>query len=237
MTTEEFSNEFDVLLNSFSAAAQFGKIENPYTIELDEYEKSIYLTKAQEEVLLQIYSGNNSLRNSLENTEETRQYLNTLIKTHTTSEKVDGVTGLSSDSIFFELPTDLWFITYESATFEDKALGCMDGKSIIIVPITQDDYYNTINNPFKGTNKRRALRLDPKDGVVEIISKYNISKYLVRYLAKPEPIILTDLPDGLSINDKSNKTDCKLNSVLHRVVLEKAVQLALLSRLNNTSNQ
>ena len=47
MTTEEFSNEFDTLLNSYSVIGKFGKGENPSTIELDEYEKSVFLTKAQ----------------------------------------------------------------------------------------------------------------------------------------------------------------------------------------------
>ena len=35
MTTEEFSNEFDTLLNSYSTIEAFGK--TPSTIELDEY--------------------------------------------------------------------------------------------------------------------------------------------------------------------------------------------------------
>ena len=53
MTTEEFSNEFDTLLNSYG--------ENPSTIELDEYEKSVFLTKAQEEIVIDLYSGKNPL--------------------------------------------------------------------------------------------------------------------------------------------------------------------------------
>ena len=40
MTTEEFSNEFDVLLNSYSSGG----------VEFNEYEKSIFLTKAQEDL-------------------------------------------------------------------------------------------------------------------------------------------------------------------------------------------
>ena len=47
MTTEEFSNEFDALLNSYSTTE-----ETPNTIELDEYEKSVFLTKAQEDVVI-----------------------------------------------------------------------------------------------------------------------------------------------------------------------------------------
>lgn len=233
MTIEEFSNEFDTLLNSYATINQFGKVENPATIELDEYEKSVFLTKAQEETVIDLYSGKNPLGDSFEKTEEVRRYLSDLIKTYTTTDKKVGYVGLSKTSIFFELPEDLWFITYESAGLEDSRLGCMDGEEISVIPITQDDYFRISKNPFRGTNKRRALRLDIGNGIVEIVSEYNIDRYLVRYVARPEPIVLTDLPDNLSINEVSTKTECKLNPVIHRAILEKAVQLALISKAPN----
>ena len=230
MTTEEFSNEFDTLLNSYSVINKFGKEENPSTIELDEYEKSVFLTKAQEEIVIDLYNGKNPLGDSFEKTEEIRRYLSDLIKTYTTTEKKTDYVGLSKTSIFFELPEDLWFITYESASLEDSRLGCMNGKEISVVPISQDDYFRISSNPFRGSNKRRALRLDNSNGIVEIVSEYNIDRYLVRYIARPDPIILTDLPDSLSINKLSKKTECKLNPVIHRAILEKAVKLAILSK-------
>ena len=233
MTIEEFSNEFDTLLNSYATINQFGKVENPATIELDEYEKSVFLTKAQEEIVIDLYSGKNPLGDSFEKTEEVRRYLSDLIKTYTTTDKKVGYVGLSKTSIFFELPEDLWFITYESAGLEDSRLGCMDGEEISVIPITQDDYFRISKNPFRGANKRRALRLDIGNGIVEIVSEYNIGRYLVRYVARPEPIVLTDLPDNLSINEVSTKTECKLNPVIHRAILEKAVQLALISKAPN----
>lgn len=230
MTTEEFSNEFDTLLNSYSVIDKFGKGENPSTIELDEYEKSVFLTKAQEEIVIDLCSGKNPLGDSFEKTEEVRRYLSDLIKTYTTTEKKTGYVGLSKTSIFFELPEDLWFITYESAGLEDSRLGCMNGEEILVIPISQDDYFRISGNPFRGSNKRRALRLDNGNGIVEIVSEYNIDRYLVRYIARPDPIILTDLPDNLSINKVSEKTECKLNPVIHRAILEKAVKLAILSK-------
>ena len=233
MTIEEFSNEFDTLLNSYATINQFGKVENPATIELDEYEKSVFLTKAQEEIVIDLYSGKNPLGDSFEKTEEVRRYLSDLIKTYTTTDKKVGYVGLSKTSIFFELPKDLWFITYESADLEDSRLGCMNGEEISVIPVTQDDYFRISKNPFRGANKRRALRLDIGNGIVEIVSEYNIGRYLVRYVARPEPIVLTDLPDNLSINEVSTKTECKLNPVIHRAILEKAVQLALISKAPN----
>lgn len=43
MTTEEFSNEFDTLLNSYSNTEKFGITHS--TIELDEYENQSFLPK------------------------------------------------------------------------------------------------------------------------------------------------------------------------------------------------
>lgn len=237
MTTEEFSNEFDTLLNSYSTIEAFGK--TPSTTELDEYEKSVFLTKAQEDIVIGMYNGKNPFGDSFEKTEEIRRYLSTLIKTYTTIDKKTGYTGLSESSVFFELPKDddLWFITYESVNLKDDKLGCISGEDVSVVPITQDEYHRIRKNPFRGTNERRALRLDLSGKVVEIISKYNVEKYLVRYLSRPTPIILIDLTDNLSINGVSVKTECKLNPVIHRAILERAVKLAIMSRVPSTGKE
>lgn len=235
MTTEEFSNGFDTLLNSYSTIEAFGK--TPSTVELDEYEKSIFLTNAQEEIVIGMYNGKNPFGDSFERTEEIRRYLSTLIKTYTTADKKVGYMGLSKSSVFFELPNDLWFITYESVNLKDDGLGCMNGEDISVIPITQDEYHRIGKNPFRGTNKRRVLRLDLSGKVVEIISKYNVESYLIRYLSSPTPIVLTDLADNLSINGISVKTECELNPVIHRAILERAVKLAIMSRVPNTGKE
>lgn len=233
MTTEEFSNEFDTLLSSYSNKTKFG--EQPDTLEFDEYEKSVFLTKAQEDIVISMYNGKNPFGDSFERTEEIRRYLSDLIRTYTTDKKVE-YTGLSESSVFFELPDDLWFITYESVTLKgsDK---CIDGKIISVIPITQDEYHRIRKNPFRGANDRRALRLDLSGKVVEIISKYDVGSYLVRYLSRPAPIILANLPDNLSINGVKIKTECELNPVIHRAILEKAVKLAILSKVPNAGKE
>lgn len=235
MTTEEFSNEFDTLLNSYSNVEVFGK--TPNTVEVDEYEKSVFLTNAQEEIVIDLYNGKNPFRDSFEKTEEIRRYLSDLIRTYTTSTKEEGYTGLSNKSVFFKLPEDLWFITYEAVNLKDDELGCMDGEGISVIPVTQDEYHRIKKNPFRGPNERRAIRLDLSEKVVEIVSKYNIDTYLVRYLARPRPIILSKLPDNLSINGVSDKTECELNPVIHRAILERAVKLAIRSKVPNAGKE
>ena len=225
MTNEEFSNEFDNLVNK-NIAKPFGVDSTP--LEFDEYEKSMFLTKAQESVVISLYRGTLT-GDSFEKTEELRRYLNELIKTYTTTNKVENE-GLTDNSYFFDIPDDVWFITYESAVSQDERLGCAKSTVMEVVPTAQDALYKTSRNPFRGPNKRRVLRLDVEGKVVELISKFDIDKYQIRYLAQPEPIILIDLPEGLSINGLTKKTECILNPAIHRVILETAVNLALKSR-------
>lgn len=229
MTTEEFSNEFDILLDSYHFVGDFGKASNKIDIALDEYEKSMFLTKAQEELVLEVYTGKNIYSDSFERTEEARRYLNKLVKTIIISNKLSGLLGLSDTSTFFQLPEDIWFITYESAVLKDERLGCLDGEEALVIPVTQDDYYKIVDNPFRGPSKSRALRLDIEDNIVEIVSDYNIDRYIVRYISKPKPIILSDL-DGLTINDIGVRTECELNSAFHRNILERAVRLAIAAK-------
>lgn len=223
MTAEEFSNEFDILLNSYNYQEP---IIGQGPIDCNEYEKSVFLTKAQEELLISLYDGKNPFGESFENTEEARRSLSSLVKTYSTTTQATGQTGLSIYSKFFSLPTDLWYITYESITIDDS-----NHTEILVVPVTQDAYYKTYKSPFRGANIRRALRLDAGDNIVEVISKYTISSYLVRYLSKPSPIITQDLTDDVSVNGVNVKTECKLNPVIHRTILERAVKLALLSKV------
>ena len=228
MTTQEFSDQFDVLYNNIMSNQAPG---------LDEYEKSVFLTNAQEEIVIGMYNSKNPFGDSFERTEEIRRYLSGLIKTYTTTDKKVGYTGLSKSSVFFELPDDLWFITYESVNLKDDGLGCMSGEDISVIPITQDEYHRIGKNPFRGANERKALRLDLSNKVVEIVSKYNVESYLVRYLSRPVPIILTNLADDLSINVISIKTECELNPVIHRAILERAVKLAIISKVPNTGKE
>lgn len=229
MTNKEFSDGFSTLLNSFGVTPN---------ITLDEYEKSTFLTNAQEQLIIDIYSGRNIIYGkSFEQTEEIRRYLSNLVETYETSTKVTGKLGLSKDSVFFEIPQDTWFITYEVAFLKDSRLGCLDGIEASVVPLPQDDLYRAKDNPFRGPSKDRVLRLDIKSELAELISKYNVDKYLMRYISQPTPIILVDLPDGLSINGVSTESECELNPVVHRAILERAVQLAIISKTQLTGNK
>ena len=215
MTTQEFSNEFDILYNNIMSNSAPG---------LNEYEKSIFLTQAQEALVLDIYRGKFD-ENSFESTEEVSDYINTLVRQSKITDTVEG-NGISTNSVFYQLPNDIWFITYESVILRDNNLDCKNGQEVIVKPITQDEYHSISKNPFRGANDRRVLRL-LSDNKAELISKYRIESYLIRYLSKPEPIILDNLSTyKVTINGKSEITECKLNPAVHRILLNRAVQLA-----------
>lgn len=135
MTNEEFSNEFDILINNINVGLEF-----------DEYEKSVYLTKAQEEVVEGLYTGKIT-GDSFEGTEQLRRYLADLVKTAILPCN-KAPKGLSNNSVFAVLPDDLWFITYESVALNGDA-PCIKGKEIQVVPVTQDEYHRIKGNPFR----------------------------------------------------------------------------------------
>lgn len=231
MTIDEFSNSFDTLLSSYAPIFNFGEEVSKQTITLDEYEKSVFLTKSQEEIVLSLYNGKNPYGEAFEGTEELRRYLSNLI----TEKYLKPITntsgtplGLESKSKFFTLPEDLWFITLESVVVDNSKCGA---ETIMkVYPVKQDEYQVIRDNPFRGANDRRALRLDLSEGNVEIICKYMITIYYIRYIKKIPPIILEDLPNDLTIEGKSEASNCILHEALHQKILDRAVQLALQSR-------
>lgn len=216
MTTQEFYNEFNLLYNNIMSNKSPG---------LDEYEVSVFLTHAQEELVIAMYKGMDYTGTSFEGTEESRRYLANLIKNAVPT--VDNTyTGLlSSNSKAYNIPSDVLFITDEYATISSS--DCNNGETITILPVKQDEYYKISNNPFRQANERRALRLDLTSTKVELISTYTIT-YKIRYIAKPEPIILTNLAsEGVSINGSTAESTCKLDPSLHRLIIKSAVELAV----------
>nr|DAG72546.1 MAG TPA: hypothetical protein [Bacteriophage sp.] len=225
MTIEEFSNEFDVLLNSYAANNPFG-IGQGLT-QLDEYEKSVLLTEAQESIVRDLYNGKLT-GDGFESTEEQRRNLDSLVNTLELTSKNISKPKMSNYSEFFQLPSDVWFITYESVLLSDKSLGCKNNTIADVIPVRQDEYHNIKNNPFRGPSDKRVLRIDTGSSVIELISKYTIQSYFIKYLSKPKPIILQDITDeNLSINGETKRMGCELNTVLHRTILERAVALAI----------
>ena len=232
MTVKEFSDAFDTLVNSYGNKADFGEKTSRQNVAFDEYEKSQFLTIAQEEIVVSLYTGRNANGDSFESSEEIRRYLANLVIEKTLKPIVNyrgAPYGMGSSSKFFTLPEDVWFITYESVWIKKGKCGDCNA-SMKVYPTKQDEYQNIKDNPFRGANDRRALRLDLSEGNVEIICKYQVINYYIRYIKKLTPIVLTNLDEGLSINGVGVKSECKLHETLHQRILDLAVRLALQSK-------
>lgn len=226
MTTLELNNEFDIMYNSIATMASPG---------LDQYEKSVYLTKAQLEIIKDYYNPfGNKYQKGFEASEKRRVDLKELVKNFTSVNSVTSANGISSNSKFYSIPDDVFLIVYEKAFI--KIPGCVNNKEIKIIPKTHDEYNIQIKNPFKKPEQNEVWRLDISEQnnlkVVELITPYQINKYQLRYIKYPKPIILSDLSvlyptENLSIDGFTEEQTSELSESIHREILDRAVELAL----------
>ena len=219
---EEWENGFDLLYQNITSNQAPG---------LNSYEKSVFLTEAEYAVVIGLYNG--AIKDSFEETEEVTSYLANLVSQEDCCQ-ASNAPHVVDNSTVFELPDDLLFITLEVCKISVDGCGMKDA---VVVPVTQDEFWRTYRNPFKRHNNERVLRLSygASDAISsglyssrfsELISNNEIGKYTVRYVKKPEPIILVDLEDGLTIEGESKAKTCKLNEHLHQAILEEAVRRA-----------
>ena len=225
-STTEWSAEFDILWNNIMSNQAPG---------LNPYEKSVFLTRGEELTVIGIYNGTISV--PFESTEEVTDYLSPLVsQADCPVAEAASLYHIISGSVVYQLPEDLLFRTYESCKLN---LGDCGERDAIIVPVTQDEFWRTYRNPFKGPNKRRVLRLSYAEAVMdgdeidyhqmysELVSKLPVSSYSVRYIRKPDPIILEDIPEGYpAINGQREAATCKLHENLHQTILINAVNAA-----------
>ena len=230
MNTSEFSTRFDLYFNNIMSNQAPG---------IDEYEKSCYLTDAKKAIVLEIATG------KFEVTEQARRSIDSLVKTANlspevinSSERFADTYRINTNTQLFLLPSDVWFITYEAATYSSDDV-CAQNRVAEVVPVTQDNLHRIINNPFKGPSLGRVLRLDCGNSEVELISNHTIDTYKVRYICAPKPIILTSLTSGdysgsgLSIDGETAVTECDdVHESLHQAIVERAVLLAKQSWVN-----
>ena len=102
-----------------------------------------------------------------------------------------------------------------------------------VVPIKFDEYSRLMCRPYKRPLKYQAWRLTNNDVVnkadIVVGSSDILTKYTIRYIRRPNPIILTNLADeysNVSIEGLDTVTECELDPILHEEILQRAVELA-----------
>lgn len=156
MTTQEFSNEFDVLYNNIMSNQAPG---------LDEYEKSIFLTKAQEELVRDYFNSRNVKNAQGFDDNQKRQYdFSTLLSSITLPDFIDTYRALSvhgsviyntvfdSRAKIYIAPSDLFLVINES--IEDSAK-----RRYSVLPISYDEYNRLMLKPYGFPLKRQAWRI------------------------------------------------------------------------------
>lgn len=225
MTTQEFSNEFDVLYNNIMSNQAPG---------LDEYEKSVFLTKAQLEILKNYFNpkGNKYGQGFDENAKRQIDF-STLITVAKPPQYTPegGYVKFDDRSQLYKMPQDILLVLNETG------INTVDGVNslISIIPMNYEEYARLMSKPWKQPLKNQGWRLFQSTGGVDFISeiviKYNssLADYKIRYIKRPKPIILANLADeysNVSIEGINTITECELDPILHPEILQRAVELA-----------
>lgn len=234
MTNQEFSNQFDVLYNNVMSNQAPG---------LDEYEKSVFLTKAQNEIVLSYFNpkGNKytegfdgNERRQIDFSMLTRVYNSTTFAAANYDPRTDGVKSVA-------MPEDVLVFVNESLTVTRGESGTV---YLSVIPISYLEYSRQMSKPFKRPTHYQAWRLinstDTPAGKCDLIAGPNdtITKYIARYIKRPNPIVLIDLDaEGVSVGGVDEETPCELDPVLHEDILQRAVELAKAAYTGDLSSQ
>lgn len=222
MTILEFSDQFDVLYSNITSNQAPG---------LNEYEKSLFLTKAEKEIVKNYFTANskgNTIGQGFDDSAKRQADFSVLMKVSkctsaTITDKID------DRSTAFEYPDDVFIVINESVKVGDTIKQ--------VIPLRYDEYTRLMSKPFKRPLKNQVWRLINKGDVdtqgkatktVEIIAgpSESVSSYSVRYVRVPAPIIVGNL-DTLSIDGETAvSTKCEIDPILHEDILQRAVELA-----------
>ena len=322
MTRQEFSDTFSTMLNSYNTQANFGEQASKREIVLDEYEKSVLLTQAQDLIVKSYFDGtlnqqgqgfdDNTRRQmdfsslirvaELEVSDEglrfddrgvmfklPRKVVNGQVQQDTTdvlfilNERLTAQETVASaiaeywtvdvnETVYTSEPTithveasgdnlEYWTINSEATQYETEPVvtdheavsAVKTKKDFVIVPISYKEYDREMSKPYAQPLKKQAWRLFQNSAIgfdinSELIPRFNIVQsvadsnhvgdtkgdvvfiYKIRYVKRPRPIILESLPNGLEIDGESNESDCELNPIVHRDILNKAMELAFATR-------
>lgn len=244
MTVEEFSDQFDILYNNITSNQAPG---------LDEYEKSIFLTRAQEDIVKGYFDPLlNKTQQGFDGNERRQIDFSMLIKSAVITPK-DATFDMDTEGFDRRAYIIPLYETKEDDSKEpilspvllflnEKLRVDRNGKEIdlTVSPMSFTGYNILMDKPYKRPTKWQAWRLlDNKEnadntGESFISNLYiipgandNPIRYSCRYLKRPNPIILENLPEeGPSIDGERSAMTSELDPILHKEIVQRAVELA-----------
>jgi hypothetical protein len=199
MIVEEISDRFDYAIKKSVGG-----------VALDEYNKSLYLTKSQLRFVRNIVK-------VYEYTDEMRHILAPLIQTRVIN---------SGD---FTQGVDYWFtnagIIVDNTTLEVVYEHLND--KIPLIPLDHNDIHYTINNPFRSPDNKIAYRVTVNDEW-RIYTDQVLSQYTYTWVKYPDPIVLENLTGtGLEVSGVTLPTTSELADDVVIQIIEQAVDLAI----------
>lgn len=224
MTIQEFSNEFDVLYNNIMSNQAPG---------LDEYEKSVFITKAQSEIIKNYFNPKgNKYQEGFDGSQKRQVDFSKLMKTYASSGTAPTPTsffGNVTGAYKITWPDDVFVVVNEVVDVIKK--GDNRKYRLQVIPIKYDEYLRVSSKPYKQPLKNQAWRIINGENDINLIVGHlnNVSPngYHIRYVKHPKPIILESLDgSGLSINNETNEMGCELDPEIHPEILQRAVELA-----------
>ena len=227
---KELSLEFDILFDNIMSGKAPG---------LNDYEKSVFLTKGQEDLLKNYFNpkGNKYFEGKEDSSKRMMDFINIIeVRICTSLDSSTYPVSFRKNSSFYSVPEDM-FIPLDYIITNDT-------KDVRVIPLKEEEINRLFSKPYKKPFKNTAYlftRTDyNKDSAFEVILRKEdlldtSLKFKVKYIRYPKPIILRDLTEvaseygldfNLSINGHSNYSECELRQATKKEILDRAVLLA-----------
>ena len=184
MTANEFSQEFDILYNNIASNQAPG---------LTEYEKSVFLTKAQDEIIKNYFTSKpngNKYQEGIEDSSKRYSDFSCLITVTTvpTSTIKAGSDTIDSRGKIMKLPTDLmlslnesFIVNFNVIDKNELKVRAISNNRYQVIPVTLAEYQRLMSRPSNDPLKRQVWKLmgnsTSGNGSVEIIPHWRDVSY------------------------------------------------------------
>lgn len=232
ITVKELEDQFDVLYNSITSNQAPG---------LDIYEKSVFLTKAQTDVILSYFNERkNRVFQGYDGSLERQADFSKLTVTRKTinADLADAVFDTRDHNRAVVIPSDVLLVLNEYVQVDRSVTVGTKKFRLTVIPMEYTEYNRLMSKPYKRPLHYQAWRLITYNGVDSLPNQVaydlivgpsdTIIDHNIRYIKKPLPIILGDL-DDLTIEGKTfedTKGVIEIDDILIEAVLQRAVELA-----------
>jgi len=235
-SSSEWSREFDIMWNNITSNQAPG---------LSEYEKSVFLTRAQEDLVKDNFSDKtNILGEGFDDSARRQADFSALIET----KELDPVNISGGDAVldkrshnhYYEYPDDVLVVLNEVVV----ATVDTTDSFYTVVPVSYEEYTRLMKKPYKYPAKGLAWRLITGTGSTtsgnvttyykraELIARIPNDasvEYTLRYVRRPQPIRLVIEGSDLTVDGDYTQSACELPAYMHDEILYRAVQLAKIS--------